>query len=149
MIEGVVITPLKQIVDERGKIMHMLRSDDDVFENFGEIYFSCVNPEAIKGWHIHSRMVLNYAVPFGHIKFVLYDDREGSPTRGEVQEIFIGPDNYCLVTVPVNVWNGFKGIGDTQAIVANCPTMSHDPDEISRLDPFDPSIPYDWAIKHR
>ena len=149
MIAGVSITPLRQILDERGKIMHMLRSDAPGFQGFGEIYFSCVYPGAIKGWHIHSRMTLNYAVPHGHIKFVLYDDREGSPTRGELQEIFLGPDNYCLVTVPPLVWNGFKGFGSEMAIVANCASIPHDPDEIDRLDPFDPSIPYDWEIVHR
>jgi len=149
MIEGVRITPLRQIPDERGKIMHMLRSDAPGFSGFGEIYFSCVYPNAIKGWHIHKKMVLNYAVPFGNIKFVLYDDRAGSPTKGEVQEVFMGPDNYCLVTVPPMVWNGFKGIGNEMAIVANCASIAHDAEEIARLDPFDPSIPYDWAIKHR
>jgi dTDP-4-dehydrorhamnose 3,5-epimerase len=149
MIEGVKVTPLRQILDERGKIMHMLKVGDPTFQQFGEIYFSCVYPDAIKGWHIHKEMTLNYAVPHGHIKFVLYDDRPGSPTAGKVQELFLGPDNYCLVTVPPMVWNGFKGIGNELAIVANCPTIPHSPDEIDRLDPFDPYIPYDWAIKHR
>jgi len=149
MIDGVMVTPLKQILDERGKIMHMLRSDSDNFKGFGEIYFSCVYPGAIKGWHIHSRMTLNYAVPHGHIKFVLYDDRPESPTKGELQELFLGQDNYCLVTVPPFVWNGFKGIGTEMAIVANCTDISHDPTEIDRLDPFDPRIPYKWDIVHR
>lgn len=149
MIDGVVVTPLKQILDERGKVMHMLRCDAEFFKGFGEIYFSCVYPGAIKGWHIHKRMILNYAVPHGNIKFVLYDDRPGSPTKGEVQELFMGPDNYCLVTVPPMVWNGFKGIGSEMAIVANCASITHDPKEIDRLDPFDPSIPYSWELKHR
>jgi dTDP-4-dehydrorhamnose 3,5-epimerase len=94
-------------------------------------------------------MVLNYAVPHGNIKFVLYDDRANSLTRGEVQEIFMGPDNYCLVTVPPLVWNGFKGIGKEMAIVANCTSIPHRPDGIDRLDPFDPLIPYTWDIKHQ
>lgn len=149
MIEGVKITPLKQILDERGKIMHMLRNDAEGFAGFGEIYFSCVHPGAIKGWHIHKEMILNYAVPHGAIKFVLYDDRPASATRGELQEIFLGPDNYCLVTVPPMVWNGFKGIGTEMAIVANCSSIPHRADEIDRLDPFDASIPYSWEIKHR
>ena len=149
MIEGVKITPLKQIPDERGKIMHMMRVDSDVYKSFGEIYFSCVYPGAIKGWHIHKEMILNYAVPHGHIKFVLYDDRPKSPTNGEVMEIFLGPDNYQLVTVPPMVWNGFKGIGDSMAIVANCSSIVHHADEIMRMDPFDPKIPYSWDIKHR
>lgn len=149
MIDGVRVTPLDQILDERGKVMHMLRSDLDLFGGFGEIYFSCVYPGAIKGWHLHKKMILNYAVPHGNIKFVLYDDRVGSPTRWEIQEIFMGPDHYCLVTVPPMIWNGFKGIGTEMAIVANCASIPHDPEEMERRDPSDPSIPYDWEIKHR
>jgi dTDP-4-dehydrorhamnose 3,5-epimerase len=149
MIEGVKIIQLKQIIDERGKVMHMLKQSDDYFQEFGEIYFSIVNPGAIKGWHIHKKMILNYAVPYGNIKFVLYDDREKSSTFGEIQEIFIGPDNYCLVVVPPLVWNGFKGIGVQPAIVANCSSIVHDSNEIDRLDPFDKKIPYNWEIKHR
>lgn len=147
MIHDVIITPLRQIIDERGKVMHMLRRDAEFFQDFGEIYFSCVYPGAIKGWHLHKSITLNYAVPHGHIKFVLYDDRVESPSRGEIQEIFLGPDNYCLVTVPPHIWSGFKGIGTEMAIVANCATLPHDPEEIDRLDPFDPSIPYNWGLK--
>ncbi|AJY74193.1 dTDP-4-dehydrorhamnose 3,5-epimerase family protein [Paenibacillus beijingensis] len=149
MIEGVKVTPLKQIVDERGKIMQMLRADDPVFVNFGEIYFSFIHPGVIKGWHLHRKMILNYAVPHGHIKFVLYDARVDSPTYKMIQELYLGPDNHCLVTVPPYVWNGFKGIGTETAIVANCASIPHDAGEIVRMDPFDPAIPYDWSLKHR
>ena len=149
MIEGVVITPLKQIFDERGKVMHMLREDSPVFQRFGEIYFSSVEPGAVKAWHLHRRMTLNYTVVTGKIKFVLFDDRPGSSTRGRVQELFMSPENHALVTVPPLIWNGFKGLGVTAAIVANCPTLPHDPDEIERKSPSDGSIPYDWGIEHR
>src|SRR4029077_9112630 len=88
MIEGVGIRPLLQIPDERGKVMRMLRATDPDFKEFGEVYFSVVFPGAIKGWHLHKRMTINYAVPFGRIKLVLFDDRPSSPTRGEIQEFF-------------------------------------------------------------
>jgi dTDP-4-dehydrorhamnose 3,5-epimerase len=149
MIHGVIVTPLKQIFDERGKVMHMLREDSPAFTRFGEIYFSCVHPGAIKAWHLHKRMTLNYAVIFGEIKCVLYDDRPGSPTCGKVQEYFLSPENYNLLTVPPLVWNGFKAIGDRSAIVANCATLPHDPNEIERKPAFDPGIPYDWQIRHK
>ncbi|NOZ80394.1 MAG: dTDP-4-dehydrorhamnose 3,5-epimerase [DPANN group archaeon] len=148
MIDGVSIKPLKQIPDERGKIMHMLRNDDPLFERFGEIYFSVVNPGAIKAWHIHRKMTLNYAVVKGQIKLVLFDDRKDSPTRGEIMELFIGEDNYTLVKIPPMVYNGFKGVGSIPAIVANCATEPHDPDEIMREDPFTKKIPYSWELKH-
>lgn len=149
MINGVKIIPLRQIADERGKIMHMLRSDDPHFERFGEIYFSVVNPGAIKAWHIHKKMILNYAVVSGMIKFVLYDPRQDSPTYGEIQEVFIGEDNYVLATIPPGIYNGFKGIGVKPAIVANCATIPHDPEEIARVDPLNNDIPYDWSLIHR
>ncbi|MCA1567957.1 MAG: dTDP-4-dehydrorhamnose 3,5-epimerase family protein [Acidobacteria bacterium] len=148
MIDGVLVQPLRQIPDERGKIMHMLRSDAPHFEQFGEIYFSVVYPGVIKAWHIHSRMTLNYACVVGMIKLVLYDDREGSPTRDTVQEIYLGESNYALVKIPPEVWNGFKGVGGQPAVVANCSTIPHDPQEIRRMDPLDNHIPFDWSLKH-
>jgi dTDP-4-dehydrorhamnose 3,5-epimerase len=148
MIEGVVIHPLRQIPDERGKVMHMLRAQDPHFVGFGEIYFSVVYPGVVKGWHLHKQMVLSYAVPVGRVKLVLYDDRMGSRTRGEVMELFPGEDNYVLVQVPALVWNGFKGLGTAPALVANCASIAYDPDEIVRVDPFAGDIPYDWTLKH-
>jgi len=149
MIDGVIVTPLRQFFDERGKVMHMLREDSAVFSRFGEIYFSCVNPGIVKAWHLHREMTLNYAVIHGEIKFVLYDDRAESSTRGAFQELYMSPENYILVTVPPMIWNGFKGIGTKSAIVANCATMPHRADEIIRKDPFDAGISYEWGIRHR
>ena len=148
MIEGVKVHPLRRIPDERGMVMHMLRADDPHFEEFGEIYFSVVELGAIKAWHLHERMTINYAVPFGKIKLVVFDDRDGSPTRGSLDEIYLGEANYALVTVPPLVWNGFKGIGEHRSIVANCASIPHDPGEIVRLDPFSDQIPYDWSLKN-
>jgi dTDP-4-dehydrorhamnose 3,5-epimerase len=148
MIDGVEIVQLKIIPDERGRVMHMMKSTDKVFEKFGEIYFSVIYPGVIKGWHMHKKMIINYAVPSGKIKLVLFDTREKSKTKGEIMEIFIGEDNYSLVKVPAFVWNGFKGIGITHSIVANCSSIPHDPTEVVRLDPFSKEIPYNWELKN-
>lgn len=148
MIDGVKIIPLRRIPDERGTIFHMLRRTDEHFIEFGEVYFSTIYKDVVKGWHRHREMTLNYACISGRIKLVLYDDREGSATRGEIMEVFLGPDNYSLVIIPPDVWNGFKGMTDPHAIVVNCCTHPHDPTRSSRLDPFDNTIPYDWAVKH-
>ena len=148
MIDGVRLSPLRRIPDERGTVMHMLRADGPSFDRFGEIYFSTVYQGVVKGWHLHQRMTINYAVPVGTIKLVIFDDREGSPTKGELQELFIGEANYALVTIPPLVWNGFKGIGSPYSLVANCATIPHDPGEVERLDPFSPKIPYDWKVRH-
>ncbi len=149
MIEGVIITPLRQIFDERGKVMHMLREDSPIFSKFGEIYFSCTYPGAIKAWHLHKEMTLNYAVINGAIKCVLFDDRPNSKTRGCIDEYFLSPENYYLLTVPPQIWNGWKGIGNENSIVANCASIPHDPNEIIRKAASDPNIPYNWEIKHK
>lgn len=148
MIEGVTVTPLTRIPDERGAIFPMMRSDDPAFEGFGEIYFSQVFPGVIKGWHLHYEMILHYVVVVGRIKLVVYDDRPQSPTQGEVNEFFVGDVNYVRVRIPANVWNGFKGVGTSPAVVANCATLPHDPQEIVRRDPFSPDIPYQWELRH-
>lgn len=146
-IEGVIVKPLRKILDERGSIFHMLRADDELFEKFGEIYFSSVNPGVVKGWHLHKEMILNYACVSGKIKLVLFDDRKSSKTKGNLMEIFLGDENYILVKIPPKVWNGFKGIGVFPSIVANCSTLPHDPKEIKRMDPLKNFIGYDWELK--
>mgnify|MGYP001558238524 CR=1 FL=1 len=147
-IQGVKIVPLRRILDERGNIMHMFKVTDPEFTKFGEIYFSTIFPDAIKGWHLHSKMTLNYAAVSGNIKLVLFDMRKDSPTKGVLQEVFIGEDNYCRVSIPPGVLNGFKAVGNQKAIVANCTDIPHDPGEISRIDPFSKEVPYTWDIKH-
>ena len=147
-IHGVKIVPLRQIPDERGKVMHMLKATDPHFIEFGEIYFSVAWPGAIKAWHLHKRMTLNNVVISGSAKLVLYDDRADSPSKGTLQEIFLGEDNYVLVQIPPGIINGYKPYGDKPVILANCGTEPHDPDEIIRIDPFTTEVPYNWDIKH-
>jgi dTDP-4-dehydrorhamnose 3,5-epimerase len=148
MLHGVKVIPLRQIVDERGKIMHMLKASDPHFIAFGEIYFSCAWPGTIKAWHVHTSMTVNNAVVAGHAKLVMYDRREGSPTRGELQEVFCGEDNYVLVQIPPGIANGYKAYGPRLVIMANAATEPHRPEEMLRLDPFSREIPYDWGLKH-
>jgi dTDP-4-dehydrorhamnose 3,5-epimerase len=148
MIDGVRVVPLRQIVDERGKIMHMLKSTDPHFIRFGEIYFSTAWPGTIKAWHIHKTMTVNNAVLCGRAKLVMYDLREDSPTKGTLQEVFMGEDNHVLVQIPPGIANGYKAYGDKQVILANCATEPHRPEEMGRLDPMTPEIPYDWALRH-
>ena len=147
-IHDVQFVPLRRIPDERGTISHMLRRTDAHFLEFGEIYFTSIYRGVVKGWHRHRDMTLNYACISGRIKLVLYDDREGSPTRGALVERFLGPDDYALAVIPPGVWNGMKGMSD-ESIVANCATHPHDPSRTERLDPFGGGIPYDWGLVHR
>lgn len=147
MIEGVLKVALTRIPDERGTVHHMLKRTDPHFAGFGEIYFTTIYRDVVKGWHRHREMTLSYAVPVGRIKLVLYDDRPGSTTRGTVEEHFLGPDDYSLVQIPPGVWNGFKGMAEL-ALVANCCTHPHDPSRSDRLDPFDNDLPYDWSLRH-
>lgn len=150
MIEGVTIKPLKRIPDERGTVMKMQESTDGEFKGFGEVYFSTVYPGVVKGWHLHPDTWLNYCVVRGTIRLVIFDDRPDSPTRGLIQEILMGDENYCLVQIPPSVWNGFKGIGEVEAIVCDLTDKPHAADIIERLDPYDNElVDYDWSRKDR
>ena len=149
MIEGVVVKPLRVVPDERGHLMEMLRSDDDIFEKFGQAYMTTTYPGVIKGWHMHVRQDDNVVCVKGTIKLALYDGREGSATHGEVQEIFLGEHKPILVHIPREVYHGWKCISVEEAFIVNMPNELYDYDEPDehRL-PFDTDeIPYDWSIK--
>ena len=144
MIHDVKITPLKIISDNRGKVMHMLRNDSKIFKKFGEVYFSTIYHQSIKGWHLHKESVLNYVCIKGKVKLVLFDDRKESSTKGIYQELTLSPEDYFLVTIPSNIWNGFKGLDKGESIIANCLTLPHNEKEMVRKDPFDKSFNYKW-----
>lgn len=145
VIYGVQQIPLKKIKDERGMVMHMLKTTDPHFKKFGEVYFSWTNPGMVKAWKKHLVMEQNYAVPIGDITVVLFDDREDSPTKGQVKEYAMGPEEYYLLTIPAEVWYGFKNPGLVPAMIVNCATLPHDPSEVVKTaSSDDPSIPYAW-----
>ncbi len=148
MIDGVIVKSLSRIPDDRGTIFKMQESCDPEFKGFGEIYFSTIYPGVVKGWHLHENATLNYAVVKGMIKLVLFDNREGSKTKGEFMELYIGEKNYCLVQIPLKVWNGFKCVGNEEAIVADLITVIHKDDVMKRMDPDNCFINYDWSIKN-
>ena len=149
MIAGVKTEKLRVIPDERGRLMEILRNDDEVYSQFGQVYMTTTYPQVIKAWHYHKMQDDNIVVITGMLKLVLFDDREDSPTRGEINELFIGVHHPMLVHVPSNVYHGWKCISEGEAIVINTVTRPYDyarPDEY-RL-PYDTDqIPYDWRIK--
>ncbi len=151
MIHGVRTKTLRVIPDERGRLMEILRSDDELFIRFGQVYMTTAHPGVVKGWHYHKKQVDHFAVVKGMIKLVLCDQRENSPTRGEINEFFLGEHNPLLVQIPALVLHGFKCVGAEEAVVINCPTEVYNPREPDefRVDPFSPQVPYDWATKMR
>ncbi len=147
MIDGVKTKRLRVIPDERGRLMEMLRADDDLFIRFGQVYLTTAYPGVVKGWHYHKKQTDNMVVVKGMMKIVLYDARKDSQTHGEINEFFMGEHNPLLLQIPPLVFHGFKCISLEEALVINCPTdvyQYQEPDEY-RVDPYDPSIPYDWS----
>ena len=149
MIEGVSARQLRVFPDERGRLGEILRRDDPEFQQFGQVYFTTAYPGVVKAWHYHRKQTDHFAVVRGHAKIVLYDDREGSPTRGEINEFIVGETQPMLIKIPNLVYHGFKCIGLEECIVINLPTEPYDaaqPDE-HRVDPHTGGIPYDWSRK--
>ena len=149
LIDGVVVKPLKVIADERGYLMEMMRADDPFFQRFGQSYVSVAYPGVVKGWHFHKVQTDHFVIVKGMMKVVLYDQREGSPTKGLINEFFMGEKNPILVTIPPGVVHGMKGIGTEPAMLVNVPTEMYkydQPDEY-RMDPHTKDIPYDWDRK--
>ena len=148
-IEGVRTKSLRVIPDERGWLMEILRADDEgLFTRFGQVYTSATYPGVVKAWHYHQKQVDNFACIAGMIKLVLVDTRADSPTRGAVNEFFIGVQNPLLVQVPNLVYHGWKCISPEAALVVNVPNEPYHyeaPDE-HRIPPHG-TLPYDWSRK--
>jgi len=144
-IKGVIITTLRQISDERGTVLHMLRCDEPGFTRFGECYFSEILPGVIKAWKRHREQTQVLAVPVGRIRMVIFDNRQASTTRGQVQVLELGrADAYLRLTIPPGLWYGFTCISNTPALLVNCADMPHDPTDSEVRPVGDPEIPYTW-----
>jgi dTDP-4-dehydrorhamnose 3,5-epimerase len=149
MIEGVKTKGLRVIPDERGRLMEILRRDDELFQGFGQAYMTTTYPGVVKAWHRHSKQTDNIACVAGMIKVALYDGRPGSPTYREVNQFYLGVHNPMLVQVPPGVFHGWTCVSQEEALIVNIPTEPYDranPDE-ERLDPHQNDIPYDWKRK--
>jgi dTDP-4-dehydrorhamnose 3,5-epimerase len=149
MIVGVKVKELRVIPDERGRLMEILRSDDECFQHFGQVYATTTYPHVVKAWHYHKIQTDNVTVVKGMLKLVLYDPRDGSSTKGEINEFFIGEHNPLLVQIPPQIYHGWMCISEQEAIAINIPTEAYNreqPDEY-RVHPHENDIPYQWARK--
>ncbi|MBD3413428.1 MAG: dTDP-4-dehydrorhamnose 3,5-epimerase [Candidatus Aminicenantes bacterium] len=149
MIDGVKIKKLKVIPDERGRLMEIMRRDDELFEKFGQVYMSTTYPGVVKAWHLHKNQIDNVCCVHGMIKLALYDGREDSPTYKQVDQFYLGVHNPMLVQIPEKVYHGWMCTSEAEALIINIPTQVYSyekPDE-HRLDPHDNDIPYDWRRK--
>ncbi len=146
VIHGVHVKPLKVIADERGYVMEMLRCDDPFFQRFGQSYVSVAYPGVVKGWHYHKVQTDHFVIVKGMMKVVLYDQRADSPTKGMINEFFMGERNPILITIPPGVVHGMKGVGTEPAMLVNVPTepYRHDTPDEHRIDPHKNDIPYKW-----
>jgi len=147
-IEGVKTKNLRVVPDERGWLMEILRSDDEIFQQFGQVYITTAYPGVVKGWHYHKKQTDNFTCVCGMMKVALYDARDDSSTKGSIMEFFVGEKNPLLISVPPGVYHGFKGIGTETAYFLSVPTLPYnyqEPDEY-RLPPDTKEIPYDWGL---
>lgn len=146
-IAGVQLKRLKVIPDDRGRLMEILRADDALFEGFGQAYITTAKPGVVKAWHHHKLQADHWVCLIGRARVGLFDPREGSPTRGRVNEFLMTPEDPCLLKIPVGVYHGFKASAPgAESMILNIPTVPYNyatPDEY-RHDPFDPAIPFDW-----
>ena len=144
-IEGVIVQPLKQIADNRGSVLHMMRRDSELFKQFGEVYFSEIHPGKVKAWKRHKNKTQNLTVPLNKIRLVIYDNRPSSSTHGKIEEYELGrPDHYCLVHIPPMLWYGFQAFSDETALIVNCADLPHYPEDTESLPADSSQIPYQW-----
>lgn len=142
-VDGVLITLLKRIYHPQGDVFHGMKKSDPGFLGFGEAYFSTIHTDNVKPWKKHLEMTLNFVVPVGEIRFVIYDDREDSLTKHNFFDVTLGENNYQRITIPPGVWVAFQGIGSKLNLLLNLANLEHDPNEIERMENLS-DIEYKW-----
>lgn len=135
-MDGVKLTPLKQIYHPKGDVFHAMKKSDDGFAGFGEAYFSTIHKEDIKGWKQHTQMTLNLVVVLGEIEFVVYDE-----IKKEFFSVRLSKDNYQRLSVSPKLWVAFRGIGESNMLL-NLSNLEHDPKEAINIDLSE--IKYAW-----
>ena len=143
MISDIKVNKLSKIKVNGGDVLHAIKNDDYGYKKFAECYFSFINFKHIKGWKKHKLITLNIVVPIGNIRFVIFDERKKSKNFGQFQEVIIGNDNYCRLTIPPMVWLGFQGLTRKGSMLLNIANIEHDVDEVDRLE-ID-QINYNWS----
>lgn len=144
MINGVSTRKLMVFENELGGVKHMLKKQWPEFKDFGEVYFSTINPGVVKGWKKHDKTILNYTVPVGNVKVVVYDNNKNSSSFGKVQEVLLGESNHILLTIPPNVWYSFASLNDEKAMICNLINIEHSDDQHHQIDINSEEIPYTW-----
>jgi dTDP-4-dehydrorhamnose 3,5-epimerase len=142
-VQGVIVTPLKQIYHPKGNVFHAMKKSDDGYSGFGEAYFSTIHFNDTKPWKKHLEMTLNFVVPIGEIRFVIFDDREDSPTKNSFFDVTLGENDYQRITIPPGVWVAFHGVGSKYNLLLNLANLEHDPNEIERKEELS-DIAYQW-----
>ena len=145
MLSGMIKTELSIIDGDTGSVFHGIKKTDKGFREFGEVYFSSVIKDSIKAWKLHKKMTLNLIVPVGKVLFCFLDTRENSTTYKKPFKIILSQDPYYRLTVPPNIWFGFKGLHDGLNLITNIASIPHDPDEMMRKKIND--IEMDWSIE--
>ena len=133
-IDGVMITPLKKIFNEKGNIYHCLKNSDPGFMGFGEAYFSSVTCGAVKGWNRHKNMTLNLIVAVGEVSFVICEHIKEHRSKSKFFQITLSESNYHRLTIPPGLWVAFQGKGSNLNLILNIADSCHDTDELEKVE---------------
>ena len=148
-LDDILVSPLKRITTDGGKVMHALKKSDNGYNGFGEAYFSWVEQGAIRAWKCHQRMTLNLVVPLGEVRFVFHCDghitKQKSETYNEFRSEKLGKSRYSRITVPPGIWFGFQGLAPGHSLLMNLADMEHDPKEVLRKGTT--VFRFDWSVK--
>jgi len=146
LIDGVKVKELTVIPDDRGRLMEILRADEDLFDRFGQVYLTTTLPGVVKAWHCHHLQTDNICCVAGMIRLALYDEREGSPTFGLVNDLYLGVHRPRLVQVPPYIFHGWKCVGLEEALIVNTVTHPYNPESPDeyRLPAHGSPIPFSW-----
>jgi dTDP-4-dehydrorhamnose 3,5-epimerase len=127
-LEGVVVRDLTVHLDGRGEVTELWSAPwmAQGLVRAEHAYQSATDHGVVKCWHLHQAHTDQFTVTRGKLQVVIADVRDGSPTFGHVNSVFLGSLRPRLVKIPPMILHGWKALSPPEVLVVNFQSHVYD-----------------------
>ena len=142
-VDGVLVRDLVVHLDGRGEVTELWSAPwmAQGMVRAEHAYQSATDVGVVKSWHLHQVHTDQFTVTRGKLQVTLADLREGSPTFGHVNALFLGGLRPRLVKIPPMILHGWKALSAPEVLVVNFQSHVYD-----AADEF--KFPWDCVLAH-
>ena len=122
----VIVFKTKEIANKKGNLQKFVDNKSNLFKGFGEIYFTEIKKNKIKGWKKHKKNYSLLKTILGKVKFTFF-------YKDNFYSLNIKQADNLLIQIPPNVWFSFQGISKKN-LLCNLMNKAHSDKEVENID---------------